>query len=523
MYKTLIVDDDELILESLKKIIPWDEIGIVLSGAATDSFSALELVKKEKPDILLTDIEMPIMSGLELAKRAQGILPELVILILSGHESFSYAKQALEMHAIDYILKPLDRKLIAEKLSACVRDLDARRLKNERLREYTTSYRSDIIYSWLEGSMEFENVDELLKDSLLGKGAEAFFTVVLEIDRLNFPESGYSQEQGKLLISEEYTPISQMLDEIPAKEICRTGENQYALIVQHDRKAALELFENLIRQAAQEPGILLTISIGPEFRSLEETPGSYKKANEAIQLKAFCGKGRIIAYGSGKTQKILDEKKHFQNHLDHLFFTLASFKAHDLEEQLGKISTILKKQTDRIKACNLILYVVFELNKFLRGLGEDIYALLDWDPRHLDIVYRMDTADEMCSFTKEIFLDVMNAMKIKRQRTKGVVIEKMESYVIENIESDITLKEVADHLALSPNYLGYFYKEETGEYFSDFLARKKMERAMELLANTSLKIYEVANRLGYASIPYFHSKFKEYFGVPPGKFRNSGG
>jgi len=166
------------------------------------------------------------------------------------------------------------------------------------------------------------------------------------------------------------------------------------------------------------------------------------------------------------------------------------------------------------------LYLLFAINKDLKLLGENIYSVLGGEFKYLDILMKFETIHEIKDWLVKGIFQISEHLSLKKQTRNRDLIKEVEKYVCNRLSEKIVVSDVAKYFAFSPNYLGFLFKEETRENFSDFIIRKRMEKAKELLKDKKLKIYEVADSVGYKNLTYFSRQFKDHFGISPGYFRS---
>jgi YesN/AraC family two-component response regulator len=359
MYRALLVDDETLDLEGLRQSIPWNELGIEVAASVNSSFEALEILEKDAVDILVTDIRMPIMSGLELSEKAKVRKNTLKVVFISGYSDFQYAQKAVQISAGGYVLKPVDDEELIQVLKGVVSTLDKER--------------------------EFSMLKQSINDTMpLFKSEE-----VLQLDEK-------MEQLLKAVVQDDVERISSLLDEI------------------------------------------------------------------------------LILVGGMKS---------------------------------------------RLMVLDFFLHVLYKLNGFLQTMNENLGSILGNDFNYTAALVRFEAIDDIIIWLKDVLYKINEYLRLKQKKKNSKLIGEIQKYVCDNLIHNLTLKDAADYFAFSPNYLGYLYKEETGENFSDFLIRKRMEKACELLRDPKRKVFEVADLLGYTNLTHFCRRFKETFGVTPGNYR----
>jgi two-component system, response regulator YesN len=523
MLKVLLVDDDGLVLEGLKQLIPWEDLGMKLVGAAYDGFSAIELAEKEKPDMIISDIAMPVMSGLEFARRAKEIVPDVFLVFLSGHEDFNYARQAIEMSAGGYLLKPVNYKEFTQQIREFGEIILRRTKREKRLRSSIKYLNNELLRQWLYGDEDVEAIEDFLEERKLLTDDFTLRVAVIELDDIEWKLNEYEPEERERIIRVTKGMIIDRLSSGNNDLYCKVDNNHIALISINKDIDLQKNLEELIEFVKDKTLLSITVGLGREVNCWRQAALSFKQAEKALSIKMFNGKGRVIPYSNSKIKKDENSEQHLRAVLDGLFECIKNYKLDELQVQLDTLFTFIKEIQDRMTVYNTAFYLVSKLDDFLHTLNEDLFKLLGIDMKSLGMIYKFETVEDVEKWTGNLMRDTAEKINLKKQTKKSLLIEKIEKYVNEHLEENITLKEVAEYLAISPNYLGFLFKEETGETFSNYIGEVRIKRVGELLEDPTLKVYEVADRLGYKNMTYFNAKFKEYFGVSPRDFRKKRG
>lgn len=522
MYKVLLVDDDELVLEGLQKLVSWNELNLEVAGIAYDGFSALEILKEVKPHILIADIAMPIMTGLELARKAREILPELFIVFLTGHADFNYAKQAIDINAGGYIVKPVDYADFAQVLRDYAKVLDKRQLaidRERKLNDSIASLKDDILIKWLENELDLEAVPPVV-DEYGGQYAHTpVFAAIIEIDDALWRLGQYSETERAVIINQAFSLLRTHFHNKGLSILCLEKELHMVVVAECSPGEPTAFLNEVVALARKQTPLTVTIGVGMEVPGFRKAPVSYSQAREALALKMFYGKDRVIFHNPARDEKEKDEKKRLDSQLEAIFIAIGGYDVEQARKLIKDLFELLRSVGDRFAVYNIAVHIVMKLDEFLHTLGEDLFDLMSWDFGNIGVLYQFDTLADIEGWIGGIVDQVMGLLHAKRLTRKSVIIENVHQYAAGRLEENLTLKEVAEHFSMSPNYLGFLFKEETGENFTDYISRMRMEKVRELLDDPRLKIYEIADRMGYSNMTYFHGKFKEYFGVSPGDYR----
>ncbi|MBT2289763.1 response regulator [Paenibacillus albidus] len=518
MYKVLLVDDELLDLEGLQRFMNWEALGMEVHAAASSGFEALEMLRSGTVDIIVTDIRMPIMSGMELARRALELNPKLKIVFVSGYEDFQYAKQAISMSASGYVLKPVDDEDMRRTLEEVRESLDRERAHSHLELYFSESeplLRRELFIQLLDGLPDEEKVLSLLRRIGMPWHTTHLYTALLEPDDLSWKLKGFGDEAKAEIEKKLETAVEHFCAE-ERIQACRLDRFHFALILEESYDSG-RLY-GLIRRAVCGTPLTVTIGVGPPVTRLKELHLSFRRAREALELKLFLGKGKLILHTDAKGP-ISAEARDLDGILQSLFAAMSSYRLVDVDDCNEELFVLVGNMENKLEIYQLFLHIVSKLDAYLHTINEDFYALLRLDRKHLSILYHFETIEDMKSWLRRRMFELSEHLQRKRQGKKRKLVEEIEVYIEEHLEHNVMLRDAANHFSFSPNHLGQIFYEETGVYFSDYVSLRRLERVKELLGDPKLKVYEAAHRVGYKNLSHFSKQFKEYYGVSPGDYR----
>ncbi|NIK77855.1 two-component system response regulator YesN [Paenibacillus castaneae] len=519
MYKVLLVDDEELELIGIQKLIPWGELDMEVASACNDAFTALDYLQNHKVDVLVSDIKMPIMSGLELASKALRFSPDLKIVFVSGYEDFQYAKQAISMNASGYVLKPDHDNELTAALSG-VRDS----LKQEQgqfqleqsLQQSMVYLKNELLGRCLEGAGDQGTVLALIEQFGLGRYTGSLCVAVAEVDDMNWRIASYSEEERKCLSEKIFNTLFQKCHEAGINKYCKLYPQRLAIVL--DDQDELKLLEDMITCIGESYPLTLTIGLGGYVGKLDQLQLSYNQACKALSAKMFQGKGKIICFSPAR-ESVHENAFNIDSTVDTLFAAMSNYELVQIVDCMEELFLHVKNIDSQAAIHNYSLYIISKLDVYLTALNENLFSILRRDRHVIEMLFKFETIDDIHSWLRKIIFEISELFHNKKLRKNIKLIREIESYIVERLHKNITLKEVANAFSFSPNYLGYLFKEETDENFSDYITRKRMDIAKNLLKDTSLKVYEVADRIGCGSLAHFSKLFKDNTGMTPGDYR----
>ena len=497
MVSLFLVEDEMLSRESIKQNVPWKENGIDFLGDAPDGEMALPQILEKKPDIVLTDIKMPFMDGLELSKLIRDKLPETRIIILSGYNVFDYARQAISLGISEYLLKPVDAEDILaaiEKVRGSIeRARQAQQEKTVQKEARREIFFSSLYSGFLSGTGEILNRAETLSLSI----AASLYRVVVADFEFPSPE----EEKWKTLLYQ-------------APDALASGFNgrQVAYLLCVENEQALAERENQLKRWLEEfcsrYGVQVALFKGDVVRRLSDLNKSYQTAN----LRR--GSGR----SSAPSKSLIGAKPLASGELLEFLRTGKAGSArlfweyYRTEMQVALHSYIYR--------CYLMTEIFFAIRKFVDEIGATIPQILT-DSEALDRWIATDcTVDEFISFAGELCEQVMRERGEQVGNRYVSVAEAARRYVEKHYaESELSLSTVAEAVNVSPNHLSTVFKEKNDVGFSEYVTEVRIRQAKRLLVTTELRASDIGERVGYQNMNYFSMLFKKMTGTSPSQYR----
>lgn len=533
MYKVLLADDEILDLEGMKRFIPWESLGMTVVESVTNGFAAFEVLKSRPVDILVSDIRMPNMTGLELARHAIQSNENIQIIFVSGYQDFGYVKQAMALNACSYVLKPMDDRELIEALEKVRRKLDSQRVVRETehaYRQMIPMVKHQYLQQLLENPYTAVPMEVLNREYHLDEMTWPAFVAILELDDklgdelddVTVIHQVYAdKEEGTQELIEAFnTRLHSLLEEQGLHHFCKIGRRRTAVILDAgEGRSAVTL---VLTQLKREFPFTITVGAGNPVGVLEELHPSYSQAVAALDYKMFRGKDQWIRYSEIPSGERKDAEK-LDISLDMLLAAMTRYDLVSIHDELEAMRDLAGSMRSRFAIRNFAMYVMVKLEDYLHTMHEDLFHLLGMEFRNLDVLLQFETMDDIFSWLRRRVFELSELLQNRKGSKNGRLIQEIIEDVQSRLHQNVTLRDVANRFSFSPNYLGSLFKEETGQNFSDFVIALRMERAKELLGSTKLKIYEVAAQTGYQYLPYFSRQFKEACGMTPLEYRRTHG
>lgn len=514
----LLVDDEAVDLEWLRRRVAGNgHLPLHSVRTATSGFAALKMMEQHPVDIILSDIRMPIMSGMEFARRAKELNPLVHILFISGHQDFGYAKEAIQLNASGYLLKPVDDGELSDMLSGLCARIEQERKRLTSLTETLSLVQQELLLRWFneETAGEIETHIRGFLAPMLDSGTAA---AIVEIDDIAWKLRRLPEEERRVWTSNAARFIRQFASEHAMGTVIPTYDSHFVLLAGIQEPLFKSLLEELAGAFHQAFSCSLTIGIGMYTTDIGSLHDSYRQAKAALSIKWIVGKNRLIQDAAEwqPKEKIAPD---LEGVVDRMLQAMLEYDLTAIDDCLLQLFAGDSPLAEKSDIYGLIIRITSKLHADLRQMNEHLYEILDWDAHQPFVLFQFETVHDILSWLRRRFFELSERLYLKRQRQKRKLIEDMTAYVTERLEQKITLNEVAAHFGFTPNYLGQLFKAETNSLFSDFLNEQRMKRVCELLEDPTRKVYEIAEQVGYKNIVYFNRQFKQSMGMSPGEYR----
>ncbi len=523
MFKVLLVDDEPSVINGLKNIIPWNELGYDVTGSAYNGEDGLNTVRELLPDLVITDIKMPVFDGLELIKRViHEVKAEVRFIILSGYDEFSYVKEALKHNVKDYILKPVDEDELIPLLKKLHKQMtDELAIKKERELELKF-IANETINRLLIGELK----DSLLNRArlVLGLSEESWFRIVLlEIEDLKEWMSGCSGEAVHKKRECVFFHIKACLHTDHVYYLHDEELDRFVAFITNeidDTKELMNMFEFIRNEIKLCCGLTVSLFASEKHKSVENASKAYKETQQAHDYRFYNGRGCIIFSENINTSAIsYTITDAFQ--LDSI---LEDIEAGNLNQMNIKIEAVFQEFENKTKAPEVISVLISSLQLSIARLIVTMNGNADEFVKKEKIFsYDIDriTLSELSNNVKSFCESSSLYITSLRKRNSAHVVNEITEFINKNYRSDISLKQLASQFYMNSFYLGQLFKKITGMYFNDYLNFVRIEEAKRLLRRTNLKIYEVAAEVGYSDTDYFFSRFEKLNHISPLKYKKS--
>ncbi len=533
MYSFLLVDDECYIRSAIAKLVDWNSLGISKVFQASNGKEAIEIIKNQHIDLVLTDIQMPIMNGLELSKWISENSNETTIAILTGHEEFEWAQQCLNYGVKKYILKPVGSSSLRNKIGSIIKELDSKRLEREQLNNLKKK---------VDVSMEIIKEKFLTKLICTPEGIKDGFKDKMESLNLDIDFSNnviaILENDNALINQDEELLINQIksIRELLGTEHIVFSSNKLAVILFNINKitrlkgrsekainSVLYYEINNIRKHLQkEYNRTFSVGIGSPCKKMEELYYSFSQAKTALGYRYTLGNNRI--YNINDIKGFNESFYYPENLIVNIIHSIKYEKTDDILKSLKDLNEDILKEKS-ISPANIKMICI----ELLTHIFKELYSLTDIDTNIWNEGFSLYTSLQNAQ-SSSIALELINNFSISasiqfskiRGNSRQLCVDKTKEIVRNRyVDPTLCLSDISNELNISSGYLSTVFKKETGETISKFISRTRVEKAMELLRVTNKMTYEIAEETGFDNSHYFSYAFKKVCGISPTEFRSS--
>jgi len=520
MYKVLLVDDEILIRERIAKRIPWEELGFRLVTTCENGKEAIEILKKEEIDLVLTDICMPYIDGLELSKFIHEQKKNRKIIIISGYDEFEYAKKAVNYQVFSYILKPVTAAELIQTLKEVRQELDSERVNLQVQSIYQDSYpvlKNQFLNRLAQGKLPEEDIEEKLKEFHIHFSDEAYCAAIV------YPEEKFEENDSENL-------IAALKAEVDTDVLPFDGPNGNIIIFVKEvnstlvKKKMTKVCEILIEAAGHLLRKEVFCLIGTSVAKLSGLYFSCQKAMELYEYIYLEKESHIYEWDIYQKAKNDVDKMIYENNREQRI--LLAVQSNLMEDVIREIRDVKEESKDKWFTKNRIILLYQSLllavmNSF-KQLDISEEELFEKNQEVVFSLYQCVNVSEMEEKMLDFFtlaLKIMNRNRVNYgERQAAMALEYINRHYS---DCDLTLQIMCEKMAISVSYFSSAFKDYTGMTFIEMLIKKRMEKAMKMLEKTSMKIYEIAEKCGYYDANYFSAIFKKTVGKTPREYLHS--
>ena len=524
--RVMFVDDEDKMRKLLHICIDWASIGYVPTKDAASAHHALELIPIVRPDVIITDIQMPFINGLDFAQMVMEEYPTIKLVVLTAHEVFDYAQKGVEIGVSSFLLKPVKREELIQKMSDIRQTVIGER---KRLYEYETlkeQLRTNLEFlreNYLSNLLVTPADPEILQNNL------DYYHIPLQSDTgyynllLLTPLISSDVEMGNLQYMQCQELVRSVLVRIQGAIFFTDIHNNLIILCGNKRINLLTYAAFLTSAISEKIGIEIYTGIGTPITTLTDLPQCYKIAYQAAQVARYSNDTACL---STTAHSSISFQMH--DYLQNCLVDLSMYLQIPLkEEALAAVTNIYErlKCTSNVPFSDVIVTSLNIVNTILTTLSEnDIPYQKIYQTEHLPYTHilKMASFDEIRTYILQLTAFTLEEIAHYTSHKGNALIGSIQIYIDEHLtDPSLSLKKIAAHNYINASYLSRIFKEVTGMTFMDYLISVRIEKAKKLLANPTFRIYEIAEMVGIHDPNYFSKFFKKYAGDTPAGYRDS--
>lgn len=533
MYRILLVDDEILVRDAIKENIDWKSLDCELVGDCENGKQAAEFVKGHPVDIVLTDILMPYMDGMELSKFLHDNYPDVVIVIFSGFGEFEYAKKAIQYGVSEYLLKPvtaMELTGVINKMKEKVDQLRREKTKMNKLTENSEKYRKNAqvirsknMEALVNCSTDVSKSIQRLAEMGIDISAISYRVALFDIDLYSgmYELDTEKQQESALMAFVLYNISDEIVTREEAGFAYQEGNNRVGILFQEKwsrnfTEKTREICREIQEKTKEVMGFDVSMGIGKWVKKPEELVQSHNMAQDTLQYRYLLGGNLLIDMEEKHPVQDID----LRESLDKFKEALKSGRKSEMEEKLYSIEEKIKQSlADKSRACMYLQQIIRAADTAGEEVSPDIHRIREERSNLLIQVTEQKSFVKACEIVHEYIMQVYDALTELNTSSGERQARMALDYIQKNyMDPNLSLNDICSYLNISTSYFSTIFKEMTGETFTEVLIRTRMDKAKELLENTTMKNYEIAERVGFADAHYFGISFKKMTGCTPTEY-----
>lgn len=536
MLKVFLVEDESSVRENLRDNIMWQQYGYQFAGEASDGEMALPLIRKIKPDVLITDINMPFMDGLALAGIVKQEFPQMKIVVISAHSDFEYAQRAIQAGVERYLLKPISRSVlqkvlqeIREKINNEREQYNYREKFREDMQEYEQFSKRVFFEKVFEGHLSVQEIYEEAQKFSLEMDAASYNLAMVSLREKRSAEE-HSKESR--LLAGKREELTRYFQRYPEYLMFRWNINTYGILLKGEEEQMDELKsrcrETIIRICSgNDSEIEWCCAFGEPVKRLSMLPQVYSKVNHMMSYR-FLKPGQHILTMEESSLSLDGGGEEFIGEVDIAKADpeiIKNFLAHGQADEVDDfVDSYLESQKDALKSKMyrdyLMLSIRFTAIAFVEKLGYSRKDLLENTYTDKVQIFSLNVEDVRFYMQELLHRAIELGDRVMESQSKKL-IKRAVIYIEENYTKDsISLNEVAGAVEVSANYFSTVFRQETGMTFTEYITKKRMDKAKQLLRQTERPSGDIAAEVGFKDSHYFSFVFKKTQGCTPREYRS---
>jgi len=541
MYKLLLVDDEADVREGVLSEIDWGANGFQVCDVAENGREAWEMVEKSEPDVVVTDIRMPFMDGLQLSEQIRRTYPSTKIIILTGFDEFEYARKAIHLNIEEFVLKPFSAGDLLQALNKVKARLDAEMVERENVDSLQEHYRRSIpvlrelfLVSLINRKLTMAEIREKTEHYGITLDGNYYLVSVIQLDNPSLERIAEDVSRSRFDFELQGFAVRNIAEELVSRHAAIGyvfQHNDSVVLLELSMEDDLEkvhtdssnLLEEIRHNVEKYIRRTITIGTGTITSKLSDIKYSYADALAALDYRILLGNNRVIAIGDVECRSTAPIR--FDELQEQAF--LRCLKVGSANEMESIVDSLFAPLMIAGSSCSFrdaqifLLQIVTTMLKALQEPFRDLGDRLSNDANWVKEITQFDSLQEAKAWVISTCTSMMYRLANDRQTSYHSLVEQARAYTKANFsDSEISIAKVCDYLHISSGYFSTIFKRETKMTYVNYLLHIRMEAAKEFLLTTDRKTFEIAEQVGYADPNYFSFSFKKQVGMSPKDYRN---
>ncbi|MHA0857131.1 response regulator [Paenibacillus sp. CMAA1364] len=518
-YKVLLVDDEAIVCDGLTKFVNWHELGYEVVGAANSVAQALVFMEHHPVDIVISDIKMPVQTGLQLLEVIQVEYPDVFTIILSGYGEFEFAQKALRLGAVDFLTKPVNFGELKRLLATIYHKMETERTESSYKQDYNQMKLNNLLNNIAKGYITDVTSENIQRTLFSMSDEENYYLIRIHLN------DGYDHYDTLTTVKDKiHHMVGEAAEHIGIVHVFNNELNEIScLFMPLTGLRAIQHFTDAIQALLTQSGIDTFIGISSRHVGIIEVKESYIEAGKALQHAIIHDTQKLSMYSDIEDSQLnnysLDEK---------IVMDMLQMVAIPLQRE--KLITIIHSAIDNMdhssgqsisEIHSFCIQTMYMLNQHVHSLSSvtsDFQDTLYSSIRLLLMTtHANNIKDHMANYLTRLNDELI---RLENNAGSGSMIENIKRYIHEHFAEDISLNMLSNVFFIHPIYLSRLFKEKTGVNYIDYVTEIRMTKAKAFLKDPSLKIYDICQLVGYDSPRYFSKLFKSATGMTPKDYKN---
>lgn len=521
MINAILVDDEFLTVEALKKIIKNGDNDISIIGEAYDGLDALKIIENDQPDMAIVDIRMPNMDGLELMKQIKEKGLNTKVIVLSAYRDFEYARQAIQYGAFGYLVKPIDKARLFQEINNLKQKIDEEKsvIKlRDIVRESIPLVKEKYFRQLLNGTVKYSE-----------KSSEGKYQI--DIDEQNCqlmlvsisglqcvdPDSSQDSAAGELIMK---CMEGELREKTKVQALITEKDELTVIFNTTEALNSIDLANNLINSLRQLLQADVNVALSSKGFSLDDINCAYREARIALIYRFYMGLNSVIAFERVKEIQFLKNSILFENEdylIEQIKMGISDEVMHIFNQMYNSLKQNMNMNPEMVY--NAYYEFIFYLKKALKDTNVEKELKVQLSHLELENLKCYLTLDQLSDFIRQTIISIISFIENSRKSDDSRLIEKVKCFCEENYSKDITLDLISEHVNMAKNYFCSLFKKKIGESFWDYLTNLRISKAKMFLETTEMKIGVISEKVGYKNSSHFCRIFKETVGVSPAEYK----